>query len=185
MDEENRRDTVADALRPILEEGEAYNVFCHEGEVHVQETDTSVCAVQNPRLYGRLLSLNTQLDNAGGGIGRLPMLAALTFCVGLHLGWWEDWLGPVLNARLDHVLFYLLVAYVLFQLLSLIWGTLQKRLYRECRDELYLLIAREGLDRDRLLALIEGDPAVARVSHFLKLDTEDGDHHARDHSPAP
>ena len=77
MDEENREDTVADALRPILEEGDAYSVFCHEGEIHVKEADTSVCAVTHPRLYGRLLSLSAQLDNAGAGYSRLPTLAIL------------------------------------------------------------------------------------------------------------
>src|SRR5258708_22317280 len=115
MDEENRQETVADALRPVLEEGEAYSVFCHEGEIHVKEADTSVCAVLHPRLYGRLLSLSAQLDQAGAGLSRVPTLAALTFCVGLRLRWWENWLGPQLIEQLDSWLFFILVFYVIFQ----------------------------------------------------------------------
>jgi hypothetical protein len=172
MDEENREDTVADALRPILEEGDAYSVFCHEGEIHVKEADTSVCAVTHPRLYGRLLSLSGQLDNAGAGYSRLPTLTGLTFCVGLHLHWWDDWLGNVLVERLDHWLFFILIFYVIFQGLGIVNNALQRGIYRRGREELFTLMAEEKLDRDSLLAMIEGDSAVSRVGQHLKLDNE-------------
>ncbi len=172
MDEENRRETVADAVRPILEEGEAYSVFCHEGEIHVKEADTSVCAVRHPRLYGRLLSLSAQLDQAGAGISRVPTLAALAFCVGLHLRWWDDFLGPALVDQLNHWLFFLLVFYVIFQGLGIVNNALRRGVYRSGREELFALLAEEKLDRDTLLAMIEDDPAVSRVGHYLKLDTE-------------
>jgi hypothetical protein len=172
MDEENREDTVADALRPILEEGEAYSVFCHEGEIHVKEADTSICAVIHPRLYGRLLSISAQLDNAGAGYSRLPTLVGLAFCVGLHLRWWDDWLGNVLVERLDHWLFFILVFYVIFQGLSIVNNALQRGIYRRGREELFTLMSEAKLDRDSLLAMIEGDPAVNRAGHHLKLDNE-------------
>jgi hypothetical protein len=173
MDEENREETIADALRPVLEEGEAYSVFCHEGEVHVKEADTSVCAVIHPRLYGRLLSLSTQLDEAGAGYSRLPTLLGLTFCVGLHLHWWDDWLGPILPVeRLDHWLFFVLVFYVIFQGLGILNGALQRGIYRRGREELFALMSEAKLDRDSLLSMIEGDAAVSRAGHHLKLDNE-------------
>jgi hypothetical protein len=170
MSEENRRDAVADALRPVLEDGEAYKVFCHEGEVLVEEADTSVCAARHPRLYGRLLSLNARLEAAGGGLYRLPTLLALGFCVGVRLHWWDDWLGRELVEKLDSFWFFVLVFYVLFQALSVVTGGLQRGIYRQERDDLLALIAAESLDRDTLLAMIEGDEAVSRVGHHLKLD---------------
>src|SRR4051812_45501871 len=118
MAEENRRAIVADALRPHLEDGERYTVFCEEGEVYVSEAETSVCSVLHPRLYGRLLSLNTQLDEAGAGLGRLPMLLVLGFSVGLHLHLLDDWLGPRVVDRIDSVWFYILLFFGVFQVLQ-------------------------------------------------------------------
>ncbi len=170
MDEENRSDVVAEVLRPVLEEGEAYSVFCHDGEIHVKETDTSVCAVRHPRLYGRLLSVSAQLDQAGAGLGRVPTIVALAFCVGVHLHWWNDWLGNVLIDQLDHVLFFLLVFFIVFQGLSIIKNVLRRSVYQRNREEVFVLLASEKLDRDTLLAMIEGDPAVGRAGYYLKLD---------------
>jgi hypothetical protein len=172
MDDDQRRDTVADALRPILEEGEAYSVYCHEGEIHVKDADTSICAVRHPRLYGRLLSVSAQLDDAGAGLSRFPILAGLAFCAGLHLHWLDDLIGKDLAERLDHWLFFVLVFYVIFQGLSITGNALRRGLYRRNRDDIFSLISDEKLDRDTLLAMIEGDSAIGRAAHHLKLDTE-------------
>lgn len=171
MAEENRRRVVGNALRPLLEEGEAFNVYCHEGEILVNEAETSVCAARHPRLYGRLLALNAELEQAGAGVGRLPVLLVLTFCVGLHLQWWGAWLGD-LRERFDSFWFYALVAYAVYQVLSFVARALERRAYQRGRDELLALLGPEDLDRDALLAMIEGDGAVGRVGHHLKLDRD-------------
>jgi hypothetical protein len=174
MAEENRRAIVSDALRPVMEEGEEYRVYCHEGEVFVEEAQTSICSVLHPRLYGRLLSLNTQLDEAGAGMARLPMLVTLAFCVALHLHLLDDWLGVRLADQLNNWWFFLLVLFAVFQLLEAIRGRLRYAVYQRHREELHALILREELDPDTLLAQIEGDPSVATVGHQLKLDNNRG-----------
>lgn len=170
MAEENRREIVADALRPVLDEGEGYNVYCHEGEVHVYDAETSVCASKHPKLYGRLLSVSGRLDQAGAGWGRLPLLLTAIFCVGIRLHWWNEFLGADVVAQLDSIWFYLLVFYVVIQVLTALGNALQRGIYRAEREELYRALAREGLDRDLLLAMINEDAEVARVTHYLKLD---------------
>ena len=172
MDEENRHDTIADALRPVLEEGEGYNVYCHEGEIHVKEAETSVCAVRHPRLYGRLLSFSAQIDQASAGLSRFPVLAGIVICAGLHLHWWDGFLGRDLAERLDHWLFFVLVFYIIFQGVGIVSNTVRRNLYRAGREEVFFLISKEQLDRDLLLAMIEGDPAIASAAHQLKLDTD-------------
>src|SRR5689334_4652053 len=130
MAEENRRAIVADALRPVLQEGEEFTVFCHDGEVLVEQADTSVCAVLHPRLYGRLLSVNAQLDEAGSGVGRLPFLLALGLCVGLHLHLWDDWLGARLADQLGSFWFYLIVFFLVFQFVEMIRKGLRRAVYQ-------------------------------------------------------
>jgi hypothetical protein len=173
MEEENRRENVADALRPVLREGESFNVYCHEGEVWVDGVDTSVVAARHPRLYGRLLALNAELDHAGSGIAQLPVLLVLTFCVGLHLHWFDDLIGPFAE-KLNSIWFFGLVLLALFQFLHAVNGFFERAVYRQGRDELLSQLATEQIDRDTLLALIEGDAAVARVAGHLKLDDAAG-----------
>jgi hypothetical protein len=185
MAELDRRESVAGALRDVLEEGEAYNVYCHEGEIYVNDTETSVCAAQHPRLYGRLLSLSAQLDETGLRLGRLPILLALTFCVGVHLHWWDEWLGAPLANQLDSFWFFLLIFYSVFQGLGLANGMVQRSTYQRGREELFLLMAEANLDRDLLLSTIEGDGAVARAGYFLKLDKHAPEERLPDQNASP
>jgi hypothetical protein len=168
MDEEvDRREVVADVLRPVLEDGEQYKVFCQDGEIFVEDTDTSVCAARHPRLYGRLLALDAQLGQAGLSAGNALLLLGLAFCAGVALGWWNDWFK---TEDLRSWWFYFLVFGVLLFVRSHLFAALQRGMYARQRDELLSLVAAEGLDRDRLLPLVEGDPSVARIAFHLKLD---------------
>jgi hypothetical protein len=172
MAETDRRESVAGALRDVLEEGEAFNVYCHEGEVYVDNAETSVCAGRYPRLYGRLLSLSTQLEEAGSGVRRIPILLALIFCIGVHLHWWDEWFGAQLVNHLDSIWFFVLIFYVLYQSVGLVNTLFQRGIYQRAREDLFTLMAQEDIDRDLLLAMIEGDYAVARAGYFLKLDRD-------------
>src|SRR5262245_62081008 len=145
MAEDDRRQYLAGTLRDVLEEGEAYNVYCYEGEIYVNDAETSVCAARHPRLYGRLLSLSARIEEAGSGLGRIPTLLVLTFCVGIHLRWWDDWLGAQLVAQLDSVWFFVLVFYVLFQGVGIVARALQRVVYQDGRDDLFALMAQENL----------------------------------------
>jgi hypothetical protein len=173
MEEEDRRQVVAEALRPVLEEGEQYSVYCHEGEVYVRDADTSVCASRYPRLYGRLLAVDAQVERAGSSLEfRLPALLGLAFCASLELPWWNAWLGPGGVDHLKNWWAYLLVFVALYFTGSLAAGMLQRRAYLRVRDDLFTLMGQEDIDRDTLLSLIEGDYALARVAHQLKLDAD-------------
>ena len=174
MDEDNRRRTVANALRPLLEEGDAFHVYCYEGEVLVGDAERSVCAARHPRLYGCLLRINVEIGRAAGGIVRLPALLALTFCVGLHLHWWDGLLGIAVADRLNSAWFYLVVFFAVFQACDFLARRLETSAYRRDRAELLALLADAGLDRDTLLALIESDAGVVRAGRQLALDRDAG-----------
>src|SRR5262245_11917045 len=172
MEEEDRRQNVADALRSVLEDGESYNVYSHDGEVWVQEVGTSVCAARHPRLYGRLLSLSAQLDNVASGMGGIPLLIVCTLCVGIRLRWWEPLVGEALLDHVDSVWFFLLLLLAFFQAMLAVRNRLARRLYQTEREELLAQMAAEKLDRDTLLAMIESDGAVYSAANQLKLDRD-------------
>jgi hypothetical protein len=174
MDEDDRRQAVAEALDPVLEEGDEFHVRCRDGVIVVSEASAAVCREQHPKLYGRLLSLNAELIQAGRGLVFVPLMVTAFFCLGLDLGWWntaaQSWGVPDLPAHLRSAWFYLLLFVLVLVLVRRVAERRERAVYREERAELAGLIASEGLDTDRLLALIEGDEAVARIGAQLKLE---------------
>jgi hypothetical protein len=170
--QDSRRQAVADALREVLEDGEEFYVRCEDDEVVVTEAATR-CQEEHPRLYGHLLSLNEQLAQAGGSSVVWGLLAAGVFCLGLHLEWFDPWLGGAADA-LRSGWFYALFFVAAALALGAFCNQRARAVYRDGRDHLLSLMLSEGLDRDLLLTLIHGDPAVARVAEHLKLDRHAG-----------
>ncbi len=172
MSDEAREEIIAEALEPLLRDGEAFQVYRDKGEVHVLDIGTSMCAILYPRLYGRLLSLSTIITNAGVGIGRIPLLLAGLFCIGIRMRWWEDFMSAPLLAKLDNGWFFVLVFFLVLSILQTITGWLQKQAYRRHRDDLFRLMEESNVDRDELITLISEDENVERVAWYLELDTE-------------
>jgi hypothetical protein len=174
IDDEEKRQRVADALYPILEDGDFIQVACEEGEILISEPDFSVCRERHPRLFGRMLSLNAELSETGGNVTYLLLLAAGAFCLGLHLRWWDAWFGDDAAERMRSIWFYLFVFAITLKINGLISARLEGFVYRRRRDDLLALLREEDLDRDVLLSIIEGEDSVAHVARQLKLDADAG-----------
>src|SRR5687768_2056116 len=82
----------AENLRDTLQDGDEFTIHYADGEVHVDESRFSKLRAGHPRLYGRLLSLETQLE---GGCAAYAFAggAGVAFVFGLHVGWWEGVIG--------------------------------------------------------------------------------------------
>lgn len=171
MSEEAKHENIADALRPILREGDSYQVYSVEGEVYVREVGTSVCSVRHPQLYGRLLSLNTMIEHTGSELARFPLLLVAVLCVGLHLHWWDQWLGAETVAKLDSMWFFVLVFFVTIALLQTALGRVRWWKWLQHRDEVYQLMDVEDLNRDQLITLLNEDEHVQRILFYLEVDS--------------
>lgn len=170
--QESHREHVADTLRPVLQEGDSFNVYCQDGEVYVADAETSALAAVHPRVYGRLLAIDADLERNTTAFTRLPFLALAVFTVGLHLRWWDDWIGANIVDKVDSIWFYILLFIGLYQLFAPIRNRLDRTVYQRHREDLLSLMADERIDRDTLLAMVESDGALARIAYQLKLDTE-------------
>ncbi len=172
MDTEDRRVLVAEALRPFLAEGDTFQVICQEGEVWVHPSASSslrLCAERYPRIYGRLLALEVELQHAGR-CTNAPAVLLGAFCLGLHLHWWHGVLPDNLLVHLNSIWFFGFAFLVLFLALAKVSAVLRWRLWRGQRQALLHLLREERLDRDCLLTMIEGDDAVHQVGLHLKMD---------------
>lgn len=170
MDDEARREMIADTLRPVMEDGEGYQVLCDGEDVWVTPIDSSPGAIKYPQLYGRMLSLNAVMERV---LGSLPMYARIVtvgFCVGLHLGWWDQWLGAELVKKLNSAWFYVFLVFVVWGALHHAGNVVRWRIWCQRREEVLSLMEQNNVDRDSLVSLLLGDANVWNVLTFLKID---------------
>jgi hypothetical protein len=164
----SRRERLARALQEILKEGDAFQVVAGESGIDVTETRSFQFQERHPRLYGRLLSVNEQME--GGCMGYvLTFLAAGVLCFGINVGWFDEALGAAAE-KLNSWWFFAIVLLVAFVLGNTIYEWQERRVYRRGRDELLALLEDEGLDRDTLLVQINDDGDLENVIKQLKLD---------------
>jgi hypothetical protein len=168
-DKDHRIDEIARVVKDYLREGETFTVHCTEDEIVVEEAEESKFKREHPRLYGRLLSLHEQMETGCGVMIALFILGG-AFILGLHAGWWDDYLPPNVLDVLRTWWFYVPLFVVLFFIADA-WSRWQeRRVYRRGRHELMLLIRGEGYDRDTLVPIVQNIPEFERVAKQLKLD---------------
>ncbi len=168
-DLDERIDNIARAVKDYLREGDSFLVECQEDEILVEEAKQPRLQKEHPRLYGRLLSLNDQLET---GCGVTLVLFALggVFCLSLQLGCWDELLTVNVTDKLRTWWFYVPFFAGLFFLSDTIYTWIERRTYRRGRTELLALLRDEGLDRDTLVPIIKDMPEFDKITKRLKLD---------------
>jgi hypothetical protein len=159
----------AENLRDVLKDGDEIVVRLLEGQVQVEESAFSKFQAAYPRLWGRLSSLDAQMET-GCGLYVAAFVGVSAVCVGIHRQWWLDALGADLNETLDAWWFYLVLFGLAVFAASQAYEWQERRVYRRGRAELHALMADETLDRDTLLPLLADSPELERVIKQLKLD---------------
>lgn len=159
----------AQSFVDLLRDGDEVFITCDAGEVQVDESYRSKFERKHTKLFGRMLSVEAQLNT-----GWFPYLAALLlvggFIFGLPLRWWDGILGAAVCEGLQSWIFYLSAPVVILYLAHLGCKQWQKFVYRKHRQELADLIAAEQLDRDVLLVMLRDEEELETVIHQMKLD---------------
>src|SRR5437867_12759215 len=88
-DLDERIDNIARVVKDYLREGDAFLIQCQEDDILVEEAPQADFQKQHPRLYGRLLSLNDQLET-GCALTILLFVLGGVLCFALHVGWLDD-----------------------------------------------------------------------------------------------
>jgi hypothetical protein len=168
-DKDHRLGEIARVVKDYLREGETFTIQCLEDEIIVEETIPSKFAREHPRLYGRLLSINEQMDTGCGLTVALFVLGGV-FCFGLHVGWWNEIIPAAVTDKLRTWWFYVPLFALLFVLADAWASVRERRVYRRGRHELLLLLRSEGYDRDTIVPVIQGIDEFVKVAKQLKLD---------------
>jgi hypothetical protein len=170
---DERLDTIlrrAESFRELLTDGDEVTIAFQDGELHVEESYRSKFERKHPKLFGRMLAIEAQLEPS-----YLAAFAAMLLAAGLlftlHVGWWEDVVGPTASTLLQGWWFTLIVPCFFLYLARLVGACWQTIIYRRNRPALFDLIATDQLDRDILLVMLRDDGEVDRVLRQLKLDT--------------
>jgi hypothetical protein len=160
----------AENFRELLKDGDEVTIGLLDGEMHVEESYRSRFERQHPKLYGRMLAIEAQMD-----AGLFPYFAVLVatgiVIVGLQLHWWDGAIGEPAADLLQSWWFYVALPFVLLYLARHGCKRYEKYVYRRHRDALADLIAAAKLDRDVLLVMLRDEGELDNVLRQLKLDT--------------
>jgi uncharacterized membrane protein (DUF485 family) len=168
-DVDERLDNIARVVKDYLREGDAFLIQCQEDDIIVEEAPQSRFQKEHPRLYGRLLSLEDQLET-GCGITIVLFVLGGIVCLALHAGWLDDVLTPNVTQHLATWWVYVAMFVVLFFVSDWLYTRVARRVYRRGREELLMMMREEGLDRDTVVTLLKGSPEFDKIAKQLKLD---------------
>jgi hypothetical protein len=160
----------AQSQSEMFRDGDIFLLRCEGAEVNVEETPLSRFRALHPRLFGRLASLEAQLEN-GCLLYFLACACPGLVSLGLHLHWFDSWLDARLAADLDAWWFFLALFAATGYVVKLGYELVRRHTYRRQRAELFELIGREGLERDTLVPLLDGADELICVIRQLKLDS--------------
>jgi hypothetical protein len=172
-DERSERiERLAENLRDVLKDGDEVLIQFLNDEMRISESWTSKLRAEQPRLHGRLLSIDQQLESSW-----LPyvacLLAAGVLLFGLQVGWWEGVFGEVVCEKLNTWWFYLVAFALAFYAGSLFEDWHARRTYARHRASLVTLMTECGYDRDLLVSQMNNESEFNAVLTLLKRDTED------------
>lgn len=167
---EERIQRLAENLRDVLKEGDEILIQFLNDEMRVSESRMSRLRAHQPRLHGRLLSIDEQL-----AFRFTPFLACLLLAgaalFGLQVGWWEGLLGADACDKLNAWWFYLVVIVVALFVGATIDNFLSDRTYARHRASLVQLMTECHFDRDLLVSLLNNEEELSRVVGMLKRDS--------------
>ena len=168
--EEKRISDLTLHLEDFLHEGEEFLVRRADGELEVDRPVTgSRLKKTHEELYGHLLAVNQQLEEAGGFLTWLVRLLILAVIVAIELRWYDEIAGVRVES-LQSWWLYLLLALGGYAINSLIRDWFIHRAYARGRNELLRAMAESDLGQYRILTQIEDDDALTEVSRMLKKD---------------
>jgi len=164
-----RFDRIATAIEHLVEEGEELFIVRTEDGIEVHDKVSGSLESDHPRLYGRLLSLNAQME-----VGMLPtvigFLLIVLFWLGLEAAWFEPVITSLVAQRLNVWWFYTLLAFFVILVAARLTRLYARRVYLRSRDALIPLLREADLDRDILLVRIKGSDELEHIERQLMLD---------------
>lgn len=159
----------AENFRELLKEGDEVTIAFADGEMHVEESYRSKIERKHPKLFGRMLSIEAQME-AGWFPYALALALSGVTLFGLPLKWWDGVLGETVSEQLNGWWFYIVLPMALLYLARLGAGFWERFVYRRHRNDLVDLLAAERIDRDILLVMLRDEDDLDYVVYQLKLD---------------
>lgn len=160
----------AENFRELLKDGEEVTIALADGEMHVEESYRSKFERKHPKLFGRMMAVDAQMDPGWSAyVVALALSGVVLF--GLPLKWWDSVVGEPVAEQLNSWWFYLALPATLSYLARVGCRYWEKLAYQRSRADLLSLINAEQLDRDVLLVMLRDEDDLDRVVYRLKLDT--------------
>jgi hypothetical protein len=160
----------AENFRELLKDGEEVTIALADGEMHVEESYRSKFERKHPKLFGRMMAVDAQM-NPGWSLYVAALALSGVVLFGLPLKWWDGIVGETVADQMNSWWFFLVLPAALLYLAHVASRYWEKLAYRRSRNDLLAIIASEQLDRDVLLVMLRDEDELDRVVYHLKLDS--------------
>ena len=171
---ESQKERIANALDGVLEPGETWIVRAIANDILVEDHQVGGSHPSQrltPELQTRIEMFNDRLSTAGTSFVLYGLVVIFFICVGLHMNWFADWLGPA-NDKLRSIWVYLLSGVVGFVLLTAVTTAYEKMIYRRDRVEFFHAVRAQGLDTAELFALLKDEEDYENLVEQMKSDAD-------------
>jgi hypothetical protein len=160
----------AENFRELLKDGEEVTIALADGEMHVEESYRSKFERKHPKLFGRMMAVDAQMDPGWSAyVTALALSGVVLF--GLPLKWWDGVVGEAVAEQLNSWWFFPVLPAALLYVAHVASRYWEKLAYQRSRADLLNLINAEQLDRDVLLVMLRDEDELDRVVYHLKLDS--------------
>ncbi len=172
---ENEQHEIADALMNVIEPGSSWIVRGIANDVLVEPFDVADHQTGGdtfpPDLEACVDTLNEKLSSAGGDFSLWTLLLAAIGCVGIHLGWFQRWLGDA-TQYVQSFWFYAAVMVALFFFVGAISSWCEASVYRRWRDRLLREVEQAGLKLSEFYVEIKDSEEFDALFKQLRKDDQ-------------
>jgi len=170
---ESQKERIAAALEGVIEPGETWIVRAIANDILVDDHEVGGHSTSrlSPEIQARIEMFNERLSSAGTSFVLIGLVAIFFVCVGLHMNWFQNVLGP-LNDKLRSIWVYVLAGAVGFVLLTAMTTIYEKMIYRRDRGRFFNAVRSEGLDTAELFAIIKDNEDYDSLVDQMKSDAD-------------
>ena len=126
--------------------------------------------VINNELHGALLAADTGISEAGGSLAFIGVFLGIALSVILSTGFLDEQLKVDLSSYRNWWAYIAIPGFTFFIPIVTIKLLLEKKAYLNYRSDIMSLAKKSGLNKYKLIAIIEGYKKFENISKYLKQD---------------
>lgn len=169
---ETEKQEIAEALDGVIQPGSSWVVRGIANDVLVEPYDVAAGNRKHSFSHGlvaKLDSVNQIVADSGGLVPLMLVMATIIVCVGLHLNWFNVWIGEKIQF-VQSIWVYLPAVTTSFFISGKLSDWFEGRTYRRLRPDLIRQIKGDGLEVSEVYVKIKENEDLSYVARWMRYD---------------